>query len=340
MSVHHHDYQSAPCNHCGGTQYRKSLRSPDFRVGIDTPFQLMRCVSCGLVSLQPQPDYETLLPHYPDWIWQNELIRKRGLHPKFQVALTILQRWHPTPGTLLDVGCATGEFILAARALGWQAVGLEIDERQVEVARESGADARVCSDFPSYIRDTKFEAITFNHVLEHVPSPRAYLEKALQLLMPGGILLVSVPNYDSLSRRIYGPYWSHLDLPRHLFHFTPKTLGNLVTAAGGRVVAIHYLDREQDAFGLRNSLGRWLRHGVLKRPLDPEAVAARESQSAQAAQQGPGAESLPASLLKGSSKLAAALTAAMQMADTFTLVATTGPSAPGESQQRPDSTTN
>jgi len=319
--VQHFDSKSdlSPCDLCGHLEYKESIAGSDLRAGIPTSYHIYECLSCGLACLQPQPASDDMQAHYPDWLWEAEYHGGR-VPQRLNVALDILQRFHPRPGILLDVGCATGEFILAAERAGWRARGIEVSERQADVALSRGADAILFPDFLVYESDTRFDAITLNHVLEHVPSPRAYLDKAISLLDEGGVLLVSVPNYNSLSRRLFGKYWTHLDIPRHLFHFTPRNLKYLVESVGFCVREIRFDGREDNSIGVRDSLRRWLRYGALRRsaniPMRPDDPSALEQRSV-----------LKRALVRSYrifGNLTAILTENLGIADVFILVAVPG----------------
>jgi len=306
------------CDLCGEAMNEPELTGPDFRVGLSTPFTLFKCRCCGLVSLQPQPSDMELAPHYPDWLWEDTLdhgtTRGTARVSKFDPIIELLSRRHPQPGRLLDVGCGPGDFVLAVGKLQWQAGGIEISRRQVEAGLQRGAALSVCEDFSHYTGAAPYDAITFNHVLEHVRSPRAYLQQARKLLKPDGTLIIAVPNYNSFSRRVFGAYWMHVDLPRHLFHFTPSTLTRLLKSTGFHVVQTCFSDLEQDSVGARESLRRWLKYGLLRRP-----VRAHGSRS-------PMELALPARALRYLyRKLGdgmARATESVHMADTFTIVAT------------------
>ena len=88
------------------------------------------------------------------------------------------------------------------------------------------------------------------HVLEHVRDPKKNIETAARILKPGGRLVVAVPNFASLQARLGRGRWFHLDVPRHLFHFTPETLRGLLTRAKFSQVRTSFLSIEQNPFGL------------------------------------------------------------------------------------------
>jgi SAM-dependent methyltransferase len=211
------------------------------------------------------------------------------------------------------VGCGSGEFLLAMQQIRWRAFGIDVNEHPVRLARERGVPAAVCADFLAYRRLDSLDVITFNHVLEHVPAVGAYLDHAAKLLKPDGLLLISVPNFNSLSRRVFGRYWTHLDLPRHVFHFTPMTLRCLVEARSFEVVCVSQSLRQDNALGVRESLRRWVRLGLLRHS-DAGRLGSNRGQR-------PSSISLLRRVYDQFGNLVAAATERLGVADTFILVA-------------------
>jgi SAM-dependent methyltransferase len=312
----------APCDLCGGTQFREGISGTDLRVGLPTLFQIYECKRCGLACLQPQPPQTVMENHYRDFLWQEETQRGR-LAQRLSLALRVLNKLRPEGGRLLDVGCATGNFVLAAEKAGWQALGLEVSAAQVQAGVQRGAKVALCRDFLRYEPESAYDAVTFNHVLEHVPAPSAYLRRAFQILKPGGIALISVPNYASLSRRVFGPYWTHLDLPRHWFHFSEHTLRLLLESAGFRVVNVTFECREDNALGIRDSLRRIVEYRLGSKPLvSRKAARAPEDESHRA-----GMRAAVTFLYRGFGDLSASATERLHLADTLMITAAT-PGAP------------
>ena len=143
----------------------------------------------------------------------------------------------PHPGaTALDIGSATGVFLGRLRDKGWEVWGVEpgVEAGQASIALLGLDPDRVRlttleeADFPS----ETFDLVTMSHVLEHLHDPLAALKKVNTWLKPTGRLKLWCPNYDSLERRIFGRYWLGLDVPRHLYHFTPASLAALLATAG------------------------------------------------------------------------------------------------------------
>jgi hypothetical protein len=94
-----------------------------------------------------------------------------------------------------------------------------------------------------------YAAIVFWHSLEHLPAPRAALQQAADLLAPGGLLVVALPNIDSLQAKAFGDRWFALDLPRHLVHVPARTLLAAMSDVGLRATRVSHLRGGQVAFG-------------------------------------------------------------------------------------------
>ncbi len=136
-------------------------------------------------------------------------------------------------GRLLDVGCGNGRFLSNMRSLSWDVIGVEPDPIAANIAREYFK----LTVIPSGIEEAdlpvnSFQAVTLRHVIEHVHDPIGLLRKCYRLLAPGGKLVILTPNVKSLGHLIFGPNWSELDPPRHLYLFSPKTLFDIARQAG------------------------------------------------------------------------------------------------------------
>lgn len=257
-----------PCAACGRT-------APAIRVrGIP---QLARCAVCGLRWLIDPPSGPELAQLYSSGYYEPVPPRAAALVRALHRANNAirLRELRGEPGRVLDVGCGKGRFLAAARAAGWDGIGVEFAPASAAAARELAGVDVLLGDFTEVSVPGEFDAITFWHVLEHLPDPAAAVARAAQLVRPGGQVVISVPNVDSFQARLGGASWFHLDLPRHLFHFGPRSLTCLVERAGLRVVRIGHFYPEMEAIGLiqtllnRASLGQGLLYRFGKR--DPRA---------------------------------------------------------------------
>jgi SAM-dependent methyltransferase len=159
-------------------------------------------------------------------------------------------------GRLLDVGCATGKFLRLMQAVGWRVSGIELDAAAAAKARGVTPDVFEGDPLAAPFAPRSFDVVTSFHVVEHLPEPRAALSRMLEWLAPGGVMIVEVPNVGGVGGRLFGRYWSGLDFPRHLTHFTPATMAAMVERAGGRVVDVRHRTKPR---WLIRSVRHWLR---------------------------------------------------------------------------------
>lgn len=211
------------------------------------------CPRCGLRWLTDPPQGEELAALYSSGFYEPGPARANGLVElghDFNNTLRLKELRGLRRGRLLDIGSGRGRFLAAAKAAGWDVVGVEFEPGLATTsARRFGVPVIVGDAVSADVPGT-FDVVTMWHVLEHVPDPRAALERAASLLRPGGTLIVSVPNNDSVQARLGGDGWLHLDVPRHLWHFTPSSLSRLVSRSGLRVVRIGHFYPEMEAIGV------------------------------------------------------------------------------------------
>jgi SAM-dependent methyltransferase len=135
-------------------------------------------------------------------------------------------------GRAVDVGCGRGDVASLFVQRGWQVTGIDPSEGACRAARARGIDARqgTLADVP--LEEGAYDAAIFQHSLEHTPDPVGDLMKVRIVLRPGGLVLISVPNFASWQRHRFEDRWYHLDLPRHRTHFTSQGLEAVLARAG------------------------------------------------------------------------------------------------------------
>lgn len=252
------EWEQPDCLMCGGERHATILRAHDNAAPWNWQrFRVVRCLDCGLHFTSPRPTPEQIGTYYPDWYepheapepgrrapWRSQFASWCGWPLEARRVLP----WHGQ-GRLLDFGCGGGSFLERMHRQGWQVTGVDISPIAVErVQSRLGLHAVLGSLPHDKLEPGAFDVITMWHSLEHVHEPLKVLREARRLLVPGGRLIVAVPNIASLPFRWFGPAWYGLDLPRHLTHFSTATLGEMLTRSGFRPLQIRML---------RHS--RWLR---------------------------------------------------------------------------------
>jgi 2-polyprenyl-3-methyl-5-hydroxy-6-metoxy-1,4-benzoquinol methylase len=170
-----------------------------------------------------------------------------------------------TPGSLLDVGCGNGVFMLRARAASWRVQGLEPDPNAAASARKAGLDVTE-GTLDTFHPTAHFDVITASHVIEHVHDPREFVRRILALLRPGGLVWLATPNARGLGHRWYGRAWRGLEPPRHMTVLTPKALQSLLRDAGFAQITAHRRGRGA-RYILQASADLANRYGQSVRPL-------------------------------------------------------------------------
>lgn len=145
---------------------------------------------------------------------------------------------HQKNKTVLDIGTGTGDFLFYCKQKGFLVTGIEPSD----IARQQAIEKKV--EVHKDLKDVlgkKFDVITMWHVLEHVPNVYEYLEQLKNLLNDNGKLIVAVPNFKSFDADYYKEYWAAYDVPRHLWHFSQKSIQELFKSVQMKVVKIHPL---------------------------------------------------------------------------------------------------
>jgi len=223
------------CSRGEGSPYREL---PDRFQPDGELYHLYRCGNCGFIFLYPRPAENEMSRFYPGADYDPfletgqtvsliqriyALVKPRALAGKAK----LVGKYFTRPGNLLDVGAGAGGFLQIMRRKGWQVTGVEKDDRAAEYGRKRSGltiftdDLCDAGEFAS-----QFEAVTFWHSLEHIHRLKENIARVKQLIKPGGILIIALPNPGAWETAVYGNYWAAYDAPRHLWHFTPKVLKN------------------------------------------------------------------------------------------------------------------
>jgi methyltransferase family protein len=218
------DLGDAPACFCGGHTYQAVLSGRWQRGGHDVvPFTVAECRVCGLARTLPVPDasrYESA-----ESCWNGASRRDDSWSAR--IADDLARR--AGGGRLLDVGCNTGNLVEACGRRGFDAEGIDLDPSAVAEGQRMG---RSVSTTPIYELQGPYDVIVMNHVLEHVPDLRPFLERVDALLAPeSGLVVIRVPYYRGLIPRLMKDRWFAWAPDEHIWHFTPDTLRLVVADA-------------------------------------------------------------------------------------------------------------
>jgi SAM-dependent methyltransferase len=228
------------CPACNSQESMPEISCRDHLVS-KSMFHVKHCPVCGLRYTNPRPNKLIINNYYvsSDYISHSEggrsllervyrIARGRMLKRK----LNMLKTYLPDGGSILDVGCGTGSFLLYANQHGYHTKGFEPQEHARNIALNKGLDVAAVEAELDITPGQSLQGVTLWHVLEHIHELKPRLQFINRVLAPGGTLFVAVPITNSLDAVYYGQHWAAWDLPRHLYHFDRDTIINLLEKYG------------------------------------------------------------------------------------------------------------
>lgn len=250
------------CALCGsaGKVVQTGITDPDGNLAGAWSFQRCSNTGCGVCWLDPAPPPDELWKAYATY---HTHTRKSGSRPA-KAALSLAHRliklcllpvWvgnglkreadylrymtlggEPI-GKLLDVGCGGGRLLKRMKKRGWQVEGTDFDAQATQkVTARYGIKTHV-GDLPQCkLPADNFDVITMSQTIEHLYDPAATLSESLRILKPGGLLVMTTPNVDSLGANEFGAFWRGWEAPRHLHLFSVESLQRLTQQAGFKVI--------------------------------------------------------------------------------------------------------
>ncbi len=235
-------YQHCPA--CSSVAISKVLDCKDYTVSQQI-FEVWKCSSCTLQFTQNVPSIDSIASYYKSAEYISHSNTQKGIinrlyHLVRNVTLStklslVKKASGKDTGYLLDVGAGTGAFAHKMQNAGWSVIGLEPDETARTTALNSyGISLENLDRLPALTANV-YDVITLWHVLEHVHDLHGSLKNFNMLLKADGVLIIAVPNYCSHDATVYENCWAAYDVPRHLYHFAPKSMEVLMDAHGFEV---------------------------------------------------------------------------------------------------------
>jgi len=230
-------YKSCPV--CNNNSFNNHIVCKDYTVS-KAEFTIVKCSQCNFTFTNPIPLESEIGKYYEseeyishsnsnkglvNSIYQS--VRNYTLKRKLSLIKTLSSK-----KSLLDIGSGTGEFLNVCKTNGYHVQGIEPSKTGRDQAKENfNLNIEEESYIPK-IKDNSIDIITMWHVLEHVYNLNERIGEIVRILKSDGVLIVAVPNLDSYDAKKYKEHWAAYDVPRHLYHFNPKSITTLFEKHG------------------------------------------------------------------------------------------------------------
>jgi len=230
------------CAQCGSWEAEVIVRTPDFELDSPEEYEVVRCVACGYIYTAVRPPENILFAkHYPDnYLCYGGKV-KSGIdidavrrHRQALLRAKILARYLPNEkAKVLEIGCATGEFLKAGKEkYGWEVSGIEPNKKLTRKLIKEGYTVLDKILEQVKIPPASYEAVCLFNVFEHLWDAVYSLKKISVFLKPNGLIILEIPDFEAVGRAVFKRYWFLYHLPRHLTFFTRKTLNYLMRQTG------------------------------------------------------------------------------------------------------------
>lgn len=225
------------CPACASNSWKQVFDVLDHSISKEN-FSLYECENCTLRITMNAPGLEEIGRYYQSEEYISHSNTSKGLiNLLYQEVrkITLSQKnrlirsyYGQGSGSLLDYGSGAGAFVAYMQKKNWRVVGVEPAENARLIANSQFGIK--LADLPEFysLEAGQFDVITLWHVLEHVHALTDTLLHLRRLLKPGGRMYIAVPNYTSLDASYFGRYWAAYDVPRHLYHFSPPAMRQLI----------------------------------------------------------------------------------------------------------------
>lgn len=249
------------CNLCNNNNSKILFKNHDRLHNIPGSFNIVKCKNCGLIYIYPKPD--DISKYYPN-LYEPYNINQNDFYQS--LSYTLMSSYYkddqrkidklksffyqkiytPLPkefiGKILDIGCGNGMYLYNLKNQGWDVYGIDPSNHAVNFATNELGLEKVTQGFLEEIKypDEFFDVITLNHVIEHLPDPNLTLKEIKRLLKRNGLFVITTPNFDCVSEKIFKQYWFPLETPRHLYLYTENTLRKLLEINGLQIIKTKY----------------------------------------------------------------------------------------------------
>jgi len=274
-------WEEVSCPLCGEEQSRLFER-----YGYQHRYSYRRCAKCSVAFQSPRPVYDTefvetayeVYSTNTDSHWQKGQLTEKGkiVYAEYKHNMQEIEDLVGHKGRLLEVGCNTGFFVKVAKDMGWYPVGVEISRTMAEIAHRQFEVETIAGDWVAQKYSEPFDAVYCSHVIEHVPDPSSWMRRFREVMKPGAILCLSVPNMNSIDRRfkrtlkrlgLKKDKWQPWRTPDHLYEPCEKSMKRFFEKEGFELVRTYsYPSEWLGSASLYHRLFHfWLRWGAKQR---------------------------------------------------------------------------
>lgn len=227
------------CPWCGTLTENHHLHLKDYFLTQEV-FDIFECPNCGLLFTEPRPAPDVIGKYYQSEDYYSHQQNKKGFIPRIYERVKSINIKNKVKmaidglpqGSLLDIGCGVGDFLCQVKKENWNVVGIEPSDTAKDIAEQRLGFRPISPSEYNSFSDASFDVITLWHVLEHIDDLHFQTSEFERLLKPGGRLVIALPNYQSFDCQYYRDKWAAWDVPRHLNHFSQKSLQNMIVSQG------------------------------------------------------------------------------------------------------------
>lgn len=242
------------CPVCGTKESSFQMSVLDHMVSKEA-FDIRSCNDCGMQRTDPRPTQIEISKYYDSSLYLSHkedgksffdklynILRAYNAFGKVRILENVKATKSRTP-RLLDVGCGIGVFLEHAQYRKWSVFGVELIEKARKIA-ENRLKSPIFEKLDDVEVDTKFDVISMWHVLEHLEEPDIVLKRLHGLAVPGAVLVLGLPNRESIDSKHYAEHWAAYDVPIHFWHFTKADIERIATNTGWALEQVRpmYLD--------------------------------------------------------------------------------------------------
>lgn len=259
-------HQGQTCIFCGQQNFQVLFSVDEYRV--------CKCRHCHLVQTSPLPPEDTRDDLY-DYGYFEKLTGRKEQERFYQQRFLDQILQYKRSGKMLEIGVGIGLFMELASQAGWKIEGLDPSRAACQYVTETyhlPTHVGLLSQgrFPSGY----FDVLALRHVLEHVPTPLAFVKELHRIVKDDGIIAMAVPNFGGVHASLARERWFHLSLPYHVAHYTPKTLTMLLDTCGFEIVQLCTKDFTSNSYLIEcsNRVLRLFKRSLIDKYMNPREI--------------------------------------------------------------------